>query len=197
MDSFEVINQTIMVGTLVLHAVVIVLLLAYLNVPGLQKVRTFVATYGITLSVLLVLGGIVASLYYSSIANFTPCVLCWYQRIFIYPQLVLFIVAMARKTRDVLPYTIALSFVGGAIAIYQVIIERLPALAAVCAPDELATSCGTIYVEGFNYITIPVMGLTVFVLLLLLAGIMKKEAKKNMLDPVEKLSNDGADSLSH
>ncbi len=192
MDSFEIINQTIMVGTLVLHALVVVLLLAYLNVPGLQKIRAFVAMYGITLSVLLVFGAVVASLYYSSIANFTPCVLCWYQRIFIYPQLVLFVVALARKTRDVLPYTIALSIVGGAIAVYQVIIERLPTLAAVCAPDELATSCGTIYVEGFNYITIPVMGLTIFVLLLLVAGIMKKEAKKSMLDRENNVGNDGA-----
>lgn len=192
MDSFEIINQTIMVGTLVLHALVVVLLLAYLNVPGLQKIRAFVAMYGITLSVLLVFGAVVASLYYSSIANFTPCVLCWYQRIFIYPQLVLFVVALARKTRDVLPYTIALSIVGGAIAVYQVIIERLPTLAAVCAPDELATSCGTIYVEGFNYITIPVMGLTIFVLLLLVAGIMKKEAKNSMLDRENNVGNDGA-----
>lgn len=179
MDSFTVINQIIMVGTLVLHVVAVLLLLALLNVRGFGRIRAFVGTYGMTLSVLVLLGSVLGSLYYSSVADFIPCVLCWYQRIFIYPQLVLFIVAMARTTRDVIPYTLALSVVGGSIAIYQVILERMPSLAAVCAPDSLAASCGVIYVEGFNYITIPVMGLTVFIVLILMGLIMRSNARSS------------------
>ncbi len=174
---FDAINGLMMWGTLALQAGVIVLLLAFLKVPGFSRVRTFVDTYGITISTLLVFASMLGSLYYSSIVGFAPCLLCWYQRIFFFSQLPLFIVALARKTRDVVPYTTTLSVIGACIAVYQVILERIPALAGICGLDASEVSCGTIYVEGFSYITIPVMGLTAFAALVLIGFMLRKDGE--------------------
>lgn len=169
---FDVINGAAMWGTVLLQAVVVILALALFRVRGFSRVRTFVNEYGLTLSILLIFGSALGSYYYSLVALFEPCVLCWYQRIFLFPQLPLLVMALMRKTRDIVPYTIMLSIIGAAIAVYQIILERIPILAAICEPGAASVSCTTIYIEGFNYITIPVMGLTVFALLLLIGLIM-------------------------
>lgn len=172
---FETVNMLIMIGVVATQVAAAALLLALLNVRGFIGVRTFVARNGITLSTLVLLAAVIGSLFYSSIAGFAPCVLCWYQRIFLYPQLVFFIAAYVRKTRDVVPYTMLLSGFGVLVALYQAILERLPsAVATFCYPSEFSASCTTIYIEGFNYITIPIMSLSVFILLLLIGGIMRK-----------------------
>ena len=163
------INDILMWGTLLLQIGVVALILALLGVRGFSKFNVFIRANAMTLSFLLVLGAMLGSLYYSSIAGFAPCVLCWYQRIFFFPQVFLIAFAYLRKTRDVLPYTLMLSSIGALISLYQAILERFPVVAAICAPGEVSVSCGTIYVEGFSYITIPVMGLTVFVALILIA----------------------------
>ena len=92
--------------------------------------------------------------------------------------------AFVRKTRDIFPYTLMLSIVGALLSLYQVVLERFPAVAAICAPGEVSVSCGTIYVEGFSYITIPVMGLTVFVLLILIFVSALSAPQQAVLDEV-------------
>lgn len=166
--SFEFVNGLMMWGTLAMQVCALVLLLGLLRVKGFGSVVSFARTNALSLSFLLVLSATLGSFYYSAIAGFAPCVLCWYQRVFLFPQFVLIGVAFIRKTRDVLPYTLVLSGIGALLSLYQVVLERFPSVAAICAPGEVSVSCGTIYVEGFSYITIPVMCLTVFVFLALI-----------------------------
>lgn len=175
--------NTIMIwGTLVLQLYGITLLLGLFGVKPCARVVAGTRANGITLSFIIVLSAALGSLYYSSIAGFVPCTLCWYQRILLFPQVLLLGTAYIRKTREILLYTVVLSSVGALVSLYQVIIERIPAVAAFCAPGEVAVSCGTIYVEGFSYITIPVMGLTTFVVLILIALVGLRTPKIAVLD---------------
>jgi disulfide bond formation protein DsbB len=96
------------------------------------------------------------SLYYSEIAGYPPCTLCWYQRIAIYPQVVVLGVAAWRRDRTVLLPSGILATIGIAISTWHVIIERNPALAGPCDPSN---PCTLKWVEEFGFLTIPAMAL--------------------------------------
>jgi disulfide bond formation protein DsbB len=101
------------------------------------------------------------SLYLSEVAHFTPCVLCWYQRIAMYPLPVLLAIALWRGDA-IAPYTLALAGIGGTISTYHVLVERFPALETdTCDPTN---PCSLIWTEHFGYLTIPTMALSAFAL---------------------------------
>lgn len=101
------------------------------------------------------------SLYFSEVAHFTPCNLCWYQRICMYPLAVILTIAAVRRDHGITPYAAALAGIGAAIAGYHVLLERFPTLESdICDP---ANPCTLIWVERLGYLTIPTMALSGFV----------------------------------
>ena len=96
------------------------------------------------------------SLYYSEVAGYPPCLLCWYQRIAIYPQVVILGVAAWRRDVQVWRTAVPLAAIGAAISAWHVVIERNPALAGPCDPDN---PCTLVWVEEFGFLTIPTMAL--------------------------------------
>jgi len=109
------------------------------------------------------------SLYYSEIAGYPPCVLCWYQRIAIYPQVIVLGVAALRRDVEVWRTSVPLAAVGMAISAWHVFIERNPALAGPCDP---ANPCTIKWVEEFGFLTVPTMAFVAgaaFIALTLLA----------------------------
>lgn len=106
------------------------------------------------------------SLYYSEVAGFPPCRLCWYQRIAMYPLAVILPIAAWRRDDGVRWYAMPLAAVGGLIAVYHMLVERFPTLeAGSCDPTN---PCSIIWVEPLGYLTIPTMALSGFALILLL-----------------------------
>ncbi len=114
----------------------------------------------------------VGSLYFSEIAGWTPCVKCWYQRIFMYPQAVILLVALVRKDRTVSYSVLALSLIGLVIAgdhyAEQLNLVLNPADPAMPC-DETGVSCARTPFFHFGYITIPMMAASVFLLNALLS----------------------------
>lgn len=106
------------------------------------------------------------SLWMSEVSGFIPCVLCWYQRIAMYPLSI--IAGVAAWRRDVTAWLtiLPIAAIGGAISIYHIAIERLPQLAGPCDPDA---PCAVLWVEEFGFITLPTMALTAFIAISLLA----------------------------
>ncbi|PEL10564.1 disulfide oxidoreductase [Bacillus sp. AFS017336] len=104
------------------------------------------------------------SLSFSVINHWTPCSLCWYQRIFMYP--IVFIVGIAvykNKIKDVI-YVLPLSLIGMCISIYHILIQKVPAM------KETATQCGPVpctgdYLNWFGFITIPMLAFVAFLLI--------------------------------
>jgi disulfide bond formation protein DsbB len=96
------------------------------------------------------------SLYLSNVLGWTPCRLCWFQRIFMYPLLVMFAVALLFDKKDVSDYSIPLAIIGVSISAYHFLIQFLPALQSTsCSITEV--SCEATYTFYFGHITIPVM----------------------------------------
>jgi len=111
------------------------------------------------------------SLYYSEVAHFVPCRLCWYQRIAMYPLVPMLGLAAARGDLSVRRHAQVLVAVGVPISSLHVLIERFPNLeSSTCDP---ANPCSLIWVDTFGYLTIPTMALAAFALigtLLVVAG---------------------------
>lgn len=105
------------------------------------------------------------SLYLSEVLNYTPCVLCWYQRIFMYPLLFVLGVASFKEKAAIVPYVLPLIVTGGSISIYHILIQLLPNTEdsgiAACGP----ISCQDDYLNWFGWVTIPMLALTAFVLI--------------------------------
>ena len=100
------------------------------------------------------------SLYYSEVADFPPCRLCWFQRIGMYPLAVILPIAAWRRDNAVRWYALPLAVGGGLVSAYHALIERVPSLeTGSCDPTN---PCSTVWVERLGYLTIPVMALSGF-----------------------------------
>ena len=98
------------------------------------------------------------SLYFSEVLKFPPCVLCWYQRICVYPLVIVLLVGILKKERDLALYVLPLSIIGMIISIYQNLLyyNILPESAAPCITG---VSCTTKFIEYFGFLTIPLLSL--------------------------------------
>lgn len=112
-------------------------------------------------SLLIAWAAVVGSLFFSEILHFPPCTLCWYQRIFMYPLVVILSVGILRKNKDLPFYVLPLSLIGLAIGIYHNLLyyNLIPESAAPCS---LGISCTTKFVEYFGFITIPFLSMIAF-----------------------------------
>jgi len=100
------------------------------------------------------------SLYFSEVVGFTPCPLCWYQRIAMYPLVLILGVAMVTKDGRAWRYVLPLAGVGGLIALYHIAIQLQPELnIGVCTPEA---PCSVRHVAAFGFISIPVMSAIAF-----------------------------------
>jgi disulfide bond formation protein DsbB len=116
------------------------------------------------------------SLYFSEIMKYEPCELCWYQRILMYPMVILLGVAYVRKDFQAALYSTILSGIGLLVSLYHYSIQKVSFL------SESAPACGRVpctgeYINLFGFITIPFLALTGFSVIFI-ASIMVLKALK-------------------
>jgi disulfide bond formation protein DsbB len=103
------------------------------------------------------------TLVYSDYLGIEPCPLCWWQRIFLYPQVILFGMAAWKKDWYVAEYSIVLSIFGAGVALYQHALQMLPGSGLPC--PATGASCAQRFLFEFGYITYPLMAFSIFVFL--------------------------------
>ena len=103
------------------------------------------------------------SLFFSEVMDLPPCILCWYQRIAMYPLVLVIGVGIVMRDAKWKYYALALSLVGLAIAIYHNLLyyNLIPESITPC---KEGISCTTVQIEWLGFITIPLMSLTAFVI---------------------------------
>ena len=139
---------------------------------GWNDVRDLVSPYALPLAWVVALTATLGSLYYSEVANFIPCKLCWYQRIAMYPLALILGIAAWKRDLAIRRYVIPMAVMGGAISIYHYTIERFPDLAgSACDP---AAPCTFVWVWQFHFISIPFQALTGFALVTALMFLMPR-----------------------
>lgn len=134
-------------------------------------------TYPLYAAWIIALVATVGSLFFSEVMNLPPCVLCWYQRIAMYP--LVFVIGAGIIMRDVKLkyYALPLSLTGLAISVYHNLLYY-GIIPESIAPCTQGISCTTVQLQWLGFITIPLMALTAFVLVSLCLLFSKTEKGK-------------------
>jgi disulfide bond formation protein DsbB len=106
------------------------------------------------------------SLFFSEIAGFIPCELCWYQRICMYPLSIITLAAAIRSDFSVARYLLPLPIVGAGISVYHLLVENGVVGQSTACLVSAPGGCATKWVNEFGYITIPTLALAAFALLI-------------------------------
>ncbi|TCJ05005.1 disulfide oxidoreductase [Cytobacillus praedii] len=117
------------------------------------------------------------SLYFSEIRQYEPCTLCWYQRILMYPMVIILGIAVIKKDYRISIYTMVLSAIGGCISLYHYSIQKISFLA------DHAASCGRVpcsgqYINWLGFITIPFLALIAFIIIFICSYLLWKKSKE-------------------
>ena len=161
------IADLVLVGQIVAGVVLAILIAAKLSKKNktLSKITAFLSQNSLSLAFLVALVAMSGSMFFSEVAHFTPCKLCWYQRICMYPQVLLLGIAAVKNDFSIKKYILPLSVIGAIISTYHYLLQMSP-IPLPCS-DEII-SCAQKQVGYFGYITIPLMALTGFVLIILM-----------------------------
>lgn len=133
----------------------------------------------IFLSFIVALTAMLGSLFFSDVAGFEPCVLCWYQRILMYPNVVLLAIAIKKKSDEIIDYILWLTGPGAILAFYHYSQQMSANPLLPCKIVGYSSSCSEKFFTHFGYITIPLMSATAFTMIFLLLLIRKFDLNKN------------------
>jgi len=171
----ETINTILALGTIFLQIVIILIVVNLIFFrKHTNRVLIFFKNQTFLFGFLVALGAVTLSLFYSEIVGFPPCELCWIQRIFLYPQLVLFGMELYKKERSIIDFSIVFAVLGSIVSIFHIYIENGGSSSLGCAaltPTNVnQVSCAIRYIYEFGYVTMPIMALSLslFIITILL-----------------------------
>src|SRR3989344_5395711 len=133
-----------------------------------------VANNAVLFSLIVAVLATAGSLFYSEIAGYEPCKLCWFQRIFMYPQVVLLSLALWKRDSNISLYSLWLSGIGAVIAGYHYLLQIGVTSGVPCAAVGYSASCSQRFVLQHGYITIPMMAFTAFLMIAVFMVIQRK-----------------------
>ena len=129
----------------------------------LQQLFTEYGLYFAWLVSIVATGG---SLYFSEVMGFIPCALCWYQRVFMYPLVLILGIASFRNDQRIWAYVLPPSILGLSIAFFHYFLIEQKLLGELESPlCQAGVPCDTKYIEWLGFITIPFMSLVAFTLI--------------------------------
>lgn len=125
---------------------------------------------------LIALLAVTGSLFFSEVMELPPCVLCWYQRIAMYPLVLIIGTGIILRDSRMKFYALPLCLTGLAISIYHNLLYY-GIISESLTPCTLGISCTSRQIEWLGFITIPLMALTAFVCIGLCLLFYKSEKK--------------------
>ncbi|MCP3033248.1 disulfide bond formation protein B [Halobacillus sp. A1] len=122
------------------------------------------------------LAAMLGSLFFSEVLGYEPCELCWYQRILMYPLVVIYGVSLIKKNVTSALSGLILSGIGACFSIYHYSLQKVPAF------QSAGNSCGAVpcnaeYLNLLGFITIPFLAGTAFIIIFISHVLMIREQR--------------------
>jgi disulfide bond formation protein DsbB len=159
-------------GVAALVAAGALLAVALLAAAGVRRplafVRQRVYGVGLWLSFIAAAGATTGSLFFSEVAHFVPCELCWYQRLCMYPLAAATFIVAILDARRAAPWLLPVSILGVALSTYHVLLENGLAPQTIGCVQSL---CALKWISEFGFATIPTLALGAFSLLTALLSV--------------------------
>jgi disulfide bond formation protein DsbB len=144
------------------------------------RVVEWLAPSALPLAAIVATTATLGSLYYSEVAHFVPCKLCWYQRIAMYPLALMLWLAVYHRDVRIARYAVPIASAGAVISAYHYQLERLPQQASLgCTLDA---PCTFVWVWKFHFISIPFMALSAFLFVVVLTLTARHAADEELHD---------------
>ncbi len=129
------------------------------------------------------------SLYFSEVAGFIPCKLCWYQRILMYPLTVILLVSILRYMDEDAPYfVLPFSLVGIGVSTYHYLLQKTD-LFANSTTCSVGAPCTATWINWFGFVTIPFLALIAFLIITIAMIVVITGTRTTVAD-----ENDSAES---
>ena len=117
------------------------------------------------------------SLFFSEIMEFPPCALCWYQRIFMFPLVLILFIGLFPFDKSIIKYALPLALVGWGFAFYHTLLYS-GIIPESLQPCSQGVSCSEVYLDWFGFLTIPMLSLMSFSTIVALLFILKRRLSK-------------------
>ena len=144
---------------------VLVALAALAAIRGpLGALRRAVEGYELWLAFVVAAIATGGSLFFSEIAHFVPCELCWYQRICMYPLSITTLLAALADDERIARYLLPLPVAGAGVSVYHLLVENGVVGQSTSCLISAPGGCGVKWIDEFGYVTIPTLALTGFAL---------------------------------
>lgn len=130
----------------------------------LSSMRRLVWGYELWLAFLVTAIATAGSLFFSEVAGFIPCELCWFQRIAMYPLAIITLLAAIANDYRVARYLLPLPLVGAGVSVYHLLVENKVVEQTNACLLSAPGGCATKWINEFGYMTIPTLALTAFIL---------------------------------
>ena len=117
------------------------------------------------------------SLFFSNVMEFAPCVLCWYQRIFLFPLVIILAIGLFPFDKNVVKYALPLAMVGWLIAIYHNLLYA-GVIPESIQPCSQGVSCTEEYIEIFGFLSIPALSLLSFSIIIAFLIVIHRRMSK-------------------
>ena len=120
---------------------------------------------------------VMGSLFFSYVMGFAPCVLCWYQRIFLFPLVIILAVGLFPFDKNVVKYALPLAIAGWLTAFYHTLLYS-GVIPENIQPCSQGVSCTEEYIELFGFLSIPMLSLLSFSTIIALLIILSRRISK-------------------
>ena len=117
------------------------------------------------------------SLFFSEIMELPPCALCWYQRIFMFPLVIILLVGLFPFDKSIIKFALPLAIAGWGFAFYHYLVYSgfIPESIQPCSQG---VSCSETYLDLFGFLTIPMLSLISFSIIIGLLLILRRRLSK-------------------
>ena len=164
LDTIHYLNVVLGFGAIILQIISVVSLFVLFFGPKKNKFFNFIEKHFLVLGFLIAFFASLFSLVYSEVIKFPPCELCWFQRVFLFPQVFIFGVALwnnfrhqLSESKNVIRYSILLLLVGFIVSVYQNFVYYFGEKGSTPC-DATGVSCYQHLVSEFGgYISIPML----------------------------------------
>lgn len=141
-----------------------------------KKMKNWIYKNALHLALIQAIIATVGSLYFSEVKGYTPCVLCWYQRICMYALVPVLLTGFFRGDKKVYHFVVPLAFMGWIIAVYHNLLYT-----GIIKPEDtcsLGISCTSKYIEYWGFVTIPFLSLAAFSIILICTVLYRRWLRK-------------------
>jgi len=160
--------------TILLDVLIAAFLPALFSQPMRSRIVSVIRTHARLGIFVLSFGALLLTLFIQYGIGFSPCVLCWWQRVMMVPIVIISFVSIIRNDTfsTIAAYIATLASIGAAIALYQHLLQILPS--GTLIPCDPTNDCATRVIFEFHFVTLPWMALTLFATLLIIALVARK-----------------------